>query len=81
MPTFNPEEIGREGFVIFTDNKYYVIPESAWKNPEHEVSKDTVGRAGVLVDRGSLLAYVPPETAAPVGAYCVVINLQNLVRP
>jgi hypothetical protein len=79
--TIDISTIGREGFVIYKDGKYYAIPQTQWQRAENEVPKDSVGRAAVLVDRGSIVAYVPPEAAVPVGAYCVVVNLSSLVPP
>ena len=72
--------VGDRGLVLFYQDKYYVIPESVWQDPNNIVSGDDIGRAKVLVDRGALLADIPDD-APPVGVYCILLNVAKVSPP
>jgi hypothetical protein len=69
-------EIGKDGIVIYTDEgKFYVVTEKQWQ--KQELDANNSGEAGVLVNRGAVLARIPQQ-GPPVGYACILINLKSL---
>ena len=62
-----------ESIILREADKLYVVPAASWSLANLEISGD----AGVLIDRGAVLAPIPKAAIAE-GTFCVLVNLAAL---